>query len=53
MNNNEVYAAIALALHEFQGNNVHDTEAGVITIKDKRSEWESYALSMTQRPIER
>ncbi|MCD8296431.1 MAG: hypothetical protein LUC88_02555 [Prevotella sp.] len=53
MNNNEVYAAIALALHEYNGNNVHDIEAGIITIKDKRSEWESHALTMTQHPIEK
>lgn len=33
MNKNEVYAAIALALHEFNGNNVHDKETGIITIK--------------------
>ena len=29
MNNNEVYAAIALALHEHMGNNVHDVETGI------------------------
>ena len=26
MNKNEVYAAIAMALYEFKGNNVHDKE---------------------------
>lgn len=31
---NEVYAAIAMALHEHQGNNVHDKEAGIITIRN-------------------
>ena len=32
-----VYAAIALALHEFKGNNVHDKESGIITIKQKQT----------------
>ena len=31
-----IYAAIALALHEFKGNNVHDKEPGIITISQKR-----------------
>ena len=30
-----IYAAIALALHEYKGNNVHDKESGIITIKQK------------------
>ena len=30
-----IFAAIALALHEFKGNNVHDKEPGVITIKQQ------------------
>lgn len=30
---NEIYAAIALALHEYKGNNVHDKEPGIITIR--------------------
>jgi len=50
MNKNEVYAAIALALHEFRGNNAHDKEAGAITIRQKRSEWSSHILAMTLRP---
>ena len=50
MNNNEVYAAIALALHEYKGNNVHDKESGVITIKNKTSEWYMHLLNMTQQP---
>ena len=50
MKNNEIYAAIALALHEFRGNNVHDKEAGVITIRPKHSEWKSHLLTMTQHP---
>ncbi len=47
---NNVFAAIALALHEFKGNNVHDKETGKITIVDKRSQWNSFALSMTEHP---
>ena len=27
-----IYAAIAMALYEYQGNNVHDKELGFITI---------------------
>ena len=50
MNKNEVYAAIALALHEFNGNNVHDKETGIITIKRKHTEWEMHSLNMTQHP---
>lgn len=48
--NNEVYAAIALALHEFKGNNVHDKEAGIITIKGRSTEWDSRILTMTKHP---
>ena len=46
-----IYAAIALALHEFKGNNVHDKEPGFITIK-KRDDtlWNAKFLSMTQKP---
>lgn len=50
MNKNEVYAAIAMALHEFEGNNVHDKEAGIITIKGKNSEWDSHSFMMTRSP---
>lgn len=48
--NNEVYAAIAMALHEFQGNNKHDVESGKITIQDRHTQWNGYALSMTEYP---
>lgn len=48
---NDVYAAIALALHEFQGNNVHDKESGVITIRPRHTEWSSRILTMTKRPL--
>lgn len=50
MNNNEVYAAIALAMHEFCGNNVHDKESGVITIKPRCTEWGMHTLTMTHCP---
>ena len=50
MKNNEIYAAIALALHEYKGNNVHDKEAGVITMKAKDSQWDAHLLTMTQHP---
>ena len=48
--NNEVYAAIALALHEFQGNNVHDKETGIITINSHQTQWDSHILTMTPHP---
>ncbi len=47
---NEVYAAIAMAIHEFKGNNVHDKESGVITIDDKQTQWNGYAMAMTEHP---
>ena len=50
MKTNEVYAAIALALYEYAGHNVHDKESGVITIQNKCSQWNGYALSMTEHP---
>jgi len=45
-----VYAAIALALHEYRGNNVHDKEAGIITIKPRSTMWNAHILEMTKRP---
>ena len=50
MKTNEVYAAIALALHEHLGNNVHDKEPGIITIAEKQTQWNGYALTMTEHP---
>ncbi len=47
---NEVFAAIALALHEYQGNNVHDKESGKITIVEHPTEWNGHALTMTAQP---
>ncbi len=45
-----IYAAIAMALFEFQGNNVHDKESGIITIKSKSTMWDAKFQSFTQRP---
>ena len=50
MMNNEVYAAIALALHEHLGNNVHDAEPGIITIAEHTTMWNLASLSMTAHP---
>ena len=47
---NEIYAAIAMALHEFMGNNVHDIETGKITIAEHMTMWNLASLSMTARP---
>ena len=47
---NEVYAAIAMAIYEYQGNNVHDSEPGIITIGAKQTQWNGYAQSMTKLP---
>ena len=44
------YAAIARALHEHMGNNVHDKITGVITIDERNTQWNGYALSMTPLP---
>ena len=49
-NEKEVYAAIALALHEYKGNNVHDKESGKITIVEHPTQWNGRALSMTVNP---
>ena len=48
--NNEVFAAIALALHEYRGNNVHDKESGIITIHRHFTEWNSHLPMTTQHP---
>lgn len=45
-----VYAAIALALHEFRGNNVHDKEPGIITIRKRETLWNAHVLQMTVCP---
>ena len=50
MKENEVYAAIALALHEHLVNNVHDTEPGIITINAYPTQWNGYVQTFTPRP---
>ena len=45
-----IYAAIAMALYEYQGNNVHDKEPGIITISGWHTDWESHLLRMTPKP---
>ena len=45
-----IYAAIAMALYEYQGNNVHDQEPGIITIKQRQTKWNAKYLSLTAKP---
>lgn len=45
-----IYAAIAMAIYEFQGNNVHDKESGIITIKPKQTLWDAKQLSFNAKP---
>lgn len=45
-----IYSAIAMAIYEFQGNNVHDKESGIITIKPKQTLWDAKQLSFTAKP---
>ncbi len=47
---NAVFAAIAMALHDDQGYNMHDTESGSITITPVSSEWSSKIVKMTNAP---
>ncbi len=44
MKENEIFAAIAMALHEHNGSNMHDKESGKITISKHTSEWNKYSL---------
>ena len=39
--NNEVQAAITLALYEYQGYTTHVAESGVLTLGDSATEWNS------------
>ncbi len=50
MKKNEIYAAIAMALHEHLGNNVHDVEPGIITIIERNTQWNGYVQTMTAHP---
>ena len=45
-----IFAAIAMALYEYQGNNVHEKESGIITIKPKQTMWEAKFCSFTAKP---
>ena len=45
-----IYAAIAMAVFEYQGNNVHDREPGIITIKPKCTLWDAKQISFTAKP---
>ncbi len=45
-----IFAAIAMALNEVQGNNVHDREPGIITISPRHTLWNAKFLSFTQKP---
>ena len=45
-----IYAAIAMALYEYQGNNVHDKESGIITIKPRQTMWKAKLMSLTAKP---
>lgn len=49
-NDKNIFAAIALALHEFKGNNVHDKESGIITIAPKCTLWNAKFQVMTAKP---
>ena len=45
--NNEVLAAITLALHEYQGYTMHVSESGVLTLD---TEWNSKLRTQRQQP---
>ncbi len=45
-----VFAAVAMALYEFEGNNVHDAEPGVITIKHRHTLWNAKPFQFTKKP---
>ncbi len=43
----EIYAAIAMALHDNLGYNMHDNESGMLTIQSHDTEWTSKVVKMT------
>lgn len=45
-----IFAAIAMALYEYQGNNVHDKESGIITIQRRNTLWNAKFLGVTPKP---
>ncbi len=51
---NDAAAAVALALHLFLGEEVHDLETGVITIvRNPESQWNSRVLGFRRTPAKR
>lgn len=48
--NNEVFAAITLALHEYQGYTMHVSESGVLTLDEGDTEWNSKLRTQRQLP---
>ena len=48
--NNEVLAAITLALHEYQGYTMHESESGVLTLGNADTEWNSKLRTQRQQP---
>jgi len=50
---NNVYVAIAMALFQFEDENIHDKESGVLTVKGMKryySPWESKVLTLRHAP---
>jgi len=45
-----VQAAIAMAMHLYMGENVHDEESYILTIQNNTSEWSSKSAMMRQLP---
>lgn len=45
-----IFGAIAMALYEYQGNNVHDKESGIITIQRRNTLWNAKFLGVTPKP---
>ncbi|MDO4932200.1 MAG: hypothetical protein Q4E63_06085 [Prevotellaceae bacterium] len=50
---NAVFAAIAMAMHDELGYNMHDIESCNITINAQSSDWTSKLAKMTSSPIKR
>lgn len=46
-----IYAAIAMALYEYEGNNVHDNEYGIITIKKRNTLWNANIIGMMNQSM--
>ena len=50
MMDKNIFVAIAMALYEYQGNNVHDIEPGVITIQNHTTLWNARFIQFTRKP---